>query len=337
MTGTLHGAVSLFVLAGAATVAFGIYITFVADELAERTRLGRAVVGAIFLGALTSVAEIGTSISAALAHHAELAVTNAVGSIAAQTAFIAVADLAYRHANLEHAAASESNLMLSALLLAMLGLLLLAASSPALSWWQVHPVSVGLFVTYAYGMRVVARSGEKPMWRARWTPETSPETSRRISRSASVARLTVKFIAAGMVLVVSGVLLASSGIALVQLTGISESFVGALLTGVTSSMPELVTAITAVRIGALSLAIANIVGGNLFDTTIVGLSDLAYPGSIFQDAGTSLPTLLSATLIMNTVVLLGLLRRERYGLGNIGLEGVLLLAIYGSVVIWLAG
>lgn len=73
------------------TVSFGVYVTFLAEELAERTKFGRAVVGAIFLGALTSNAEVGTSITAALELHAELAVHNAVGSIAAQTMFIAIA------------------------------------------------------------------------------------------------------------------------------------------------------------------------------------------------------------------------------------------------------
>lgn len=95
-------------------------ITRVAVELAKVTGLGEAVMGALFLGARTSLPEIATSVTAAIGGHADLAMSNAIGSVAGQTAFLALADMAYRHANLEHAAASAENLMLAALLTAIL-------------------------------------------------------------------------------------------------------------------------------------------------------------------------------------------------------------------------
>jgi len=336
MTDSLLSVVGLFAISALGTIAFGIYITILADQIAERTGVGRVLIGALLLGALTSVAEIGTSITAALQHHAALATNNAAGSIAAQTAFLAVADLSYRHANLEHAAASVSNLMLNGLLLLLLGLLVLAAVSPTLVLAGAHPISLLLPVVYVYGMWLVARSGEFPMWHARWTHETNREKARPPEDSGTLTWLLCRFTLVAVLLVASGALLAESGIALTRLTGLSESFVGALLTGVVSSAPELVTALTAVRIGALSLAVSNIIGGNTFDSVIVALADLVYPGSIYADSGSSLPALLAATLLMNTVLLLGLIRRERHGIGNIGLEGVLLLLLYLGVVIGLA-
>lgn len=337
MTDSLLSTVILFSLAAAGTIAFGIHLTKLADEIAERTGIGRVLIGALLLGALTSVAEIGTSIAAALQQHAELAINNAVGSIAAQTAFLAVADLSYRHANLEHAAASVSNMMLTGLLLLLLGLLILAAVTPGLVLAGAHPISLILPLVYLYGMRLVAKSGASPMWHARRTHETHTETAMPAENTAPLARLLSRFVLVAVLLIVCGVLLAETGIALTRLTGLSESFVGALLTGVVSSAPELVTALTAVRIGALSLAVSNIVGGNIFDSVIVSMADFAYPGSIYSAAGASLAPLLAATLLMNTVLLLGLIRRERHGIGNIGLEGTLLLLMYLGVIIGLTG
>lgn len=335
MINSISSATTLFAIAAVATIWLGIYITLVADEIAERTRLGRAFVGAILLGALTSAAEIGTSIGAAVQLHAELAVNNAIGSVAAQTAFLAIADLSYRRANLEHAAASVSNMMLSALLIILLSLLLLATTVSTSAW--AHPFSFALLAAYLYGMYLVTRSSQVPMWQARMTVETRDDSERRIPHTGAMTVLWAKFLLVGGLLVGSGVLLAEAGIAITQLTGLSESFVGVLLTGLTSSMPELVTALTAVRIGALSLAVANIIGGNAFDTTIVAFSDLVHPGSIYANAGEGLTTLLATVLLMNGIVLLGLIRRERYGFGNIGLEGVLLLLIYAGLIGWLAG
>lgn len=299
MSESLTYATTVFVIAAIGTVSFGVYITLLADELA---------------------------------------VHNAVGSIAPQTAFIAVADLAYRRANLEHAAASASNLMLIGLLLAFIALLILAVATPNLAWRVIHPVSLVLVVVYVYGMRLVAQSGELPMWHAKTTSETNDEQTRKPALSGSLAWLWGRFVFIGLILAGCGVMLANSGVALAELTGLSETFVGALLTGVTSSMPELVTAITAVCIGALTLAVSNIVGGNAFDALIIAFSDFAYlPGSIYLDSGERFLPLLAIALLMNVVVLLGLLRRERHGLGNIGLEGVTLLGLYAGFVYWLVG
>ncbi|MGD1912291.1 MAG: hypothetical protein ACFB2X_15970 [Rivularia sp. (in: cyanobacteria)] len=103
--------VSLFVIAAIVIGLVGTKMCKVADQLADATGWGEAVIGAVFLGGSTSLAGIVTSVTAALGGHAELAVSNALGGIAAQTAFVAVADLFYRKANLEHAAASVTNLI----------------------------------------------------------------------------------------------------------------------------------------------------------------------------------------------------------------------------------
>jgi cation:H+ antiporter len=63
-----------------------------------------------------------TSVATAAQGHPEFAVSNAVGGIAAQTAFLAIADILYRRANLEHAAASLTNLTQSGTLILLLSI-----------------------------------------------------------------------------------------------------------------------------------------------------------------------------------------------------------------------
>jgi len=109
----------------------------VADELADETGLGEAIFGAVFLGATTSLSGSVTSVVAAAEGHPELAISNAIGGIDAQTAFLAIADVAHRRANLEHAAASVANLVQSALLIVLLAAALLAFAGPSTSLWSV--------------------------------------------------------------------------------------------------------------------------------------------------------------------------------------------------------
>ena len=102
--------VAVAFLAAAAVIAwFGIRMTKCARDLAHDTGMGEAMMGALFIGASTSLSGITTSITAAAAGYAQLAVSNGLGGIAAQTTFLAIADVVYRRANLEHAAASAEN------------------------------------------------------------------------------------------------------------------------------------------------------------------------------------------------------------------------------------
>jgi len=142
---------------------FGIRMTKCARDLAHDTGLGEAFMGALFIGASTSLSGITTSVTAAAAGHAGLAVSNGLGGIAAQTTFLAVADIVYRRANLEHAAASAENLFMSAFLLTLLGIHALAFALPELSVFSIHPASLVLLLGYIFGVRLLAQTHDMPM------------------------------------------------------------------------------------------------------------------------------------------------------------------------------
>jgi cation:H+ antiporter len=128
--------------------------------------------------------------------------------------------------------------------------------------------------------------------------------------------------------------LAVSGESIVAQTGLSEAAVGVVLTGVGSSLAELVVSISAVRSGALTLAVANVIGGNTFDTLLVGVADVVYrDGSIYAAVGQESALVAAVALVATAVVTLGLLRRERHGVGNIGVESVVVLILYGATVL----
>ena len=82
--------------------------------------MGEIIACALSVGGSTSLPGIITSMTTAAEGYAGLAIGNAVGGRTAQTAFLAVADFAYRRANLEHAAASVTGLVQGTLLVTML-------------------------------------------------------------------------------------------------------------------------------------------------------------------------------------------------------------------------
>ncbi|MBT0961568.1 sodium:calcium antiporter [Denitromonas iodatirespirans] len=328
--------IAVFVAMGLVIGVGGWRLANVAARIARRTGLGEAVTGALFLGAVTSLPGSVTSMTAAASGHAELAVANALGGIAAQTAFLAIADLTYPRANLEHAAASAANIMQGAMLVSLLALILVAMTTPEIALWGVHPVSVLLPAAYVAGLRLVSSAHQRPMWLPEQTEETRSETPRVRLRFAGMSRLWTEFaLLAGMV-GTAGWALAGSGIALARQTGINESAVGGVFTAVTTSLPELVTAIAAVRQGALTLAVGDIIGGNVFDTLFVAVSDLFYrEGSILHAVSERQVFLVSVAILQAGVLLMGLLHREKRGFANIGFESVFVLAAYVATVVFM--
>ena len=332
MIQSLPVGISLFVIAAIVIGLVGTRMCKVADQLADATGWGEAVVGAVFLGGSTSLSGIVTSVTAASGGHAELAVSNAVGGIAAQTAFLAIADMFYRKANLEHAAASIANLIQGTLLMSLLAIPLLASSSPQVSLWGIHPATFAIIGAYLFGLRLVSQAEEKPMWKPRYTEKTELDQPAEITDiNVSLTRLWLEFSFYAIILALAGYLIAQAGVFIAALTGLSESLVGWLFTAISTSLPELVVTVAAVRRGALTLAVGGIIGGNCFDLLLLAFSDIAFrSGSIYAVISQRQVFVISLTILMTGVLLLGLLQREKYGFANIGFESVLILVFYLS-------
>src|SRR6056297_1044106 len=141
-------AIILFVISAVVVAVVGTYLTKTADQLADLTGLGEAVFGAVFLGGVTSLPGIVTSVVAAYNGHPELAVSNAIGGIAAQTLFLSIADITYRKTNLEHAAASVTSLMQGVLLVGLLAFVLIGMTGPELLVFHIHPFSILIILFY---------------------------------------------------------------------------------------------------------------------------------------------------------------------------------------------
>jgi cation:H+ antiporter len=100
------------------------------------------------------------------------------------------------------------------------------------------------------------------------------------------------------------------GAELARQTGLGEAFVGSLFIAITTSLPEIVVSLAAVRIGAIDLGIGNVLGSNLFNLLILGLDDVFYrSGPILSAADASHGVTILAVVTMNALFLIGLTYR----------------------------
>lgn len=307
----------------------GTRIARIVDHLADRTGIGEAAAGALLLGGATSLGGSVLSVTAAWNGHAELATSNALGGIAVQTFFLAIADMAYRKANLEHAAASLPNMLQNGLLIALLALITLAPKLPGVTIGGVHPVTPILVALYLYGIRLSQGARNAPMWRPSITGETRQDMPEEASAMPSLARLWTEFALLMVVLGLAGLMLEPAATTISARTGLTQTIVGVMLTAVGTSIPELVTSVAAVRRGALTLAVGGIIGGNAFDTLFMAASDIAYrEGSIYHAMPPATEFWVPLTLLMSAFLIMGLIRRERQGPGGIGVESMAILILY---------
>jgi len=323
---SLPVAVTMLVLAAALIGVVGTRLAGVVDELADKTGIGEALAGAVLMGAATSLAGLAVSVVAALDGNPSLAVSNSVGGIAAQTAFIVVADLAYRRANLEHAAASLGNVFNSLLLLTMLAIVVLGASAPDVTVVGISPVTVLLVFGYGYGTVLVRRVEQEPMWNPTMTSETRQDSPDPESSTSSLGGLSTRFVVFALLTVAAGYLVARAGLSIVAELGISGTVVGTFATSIATSLPELVTSVAAVRAGALTLAVGGIVGGNAFDLLFIAAADVAYrPGSVYTALTQADVFVVGWAMLLVGILGAGLVRRQPRG---IGFEGVAVLVVY---------
>jgi cation:H+ antiporter len=186
-----------------------------------------------------------------------------------------------------------------------------------------------LVAAYLFGLYLVHHTQAKPMWFPRQTRETVSDTPDQQPRGSLVAGW-LAFTALAVVTGIAGWALMEAATVIADQTGLSDTVVGGMLTALATSTPELVTTIAAIRCGALTLGVSNIFGTNCFNILVVAAADLGYlHGSIYHDVAPVQMVWGLVTILMSAILLLGMLRRETYGIGRIGFESALILLVYG--------
>src|SRR6056297_3712931 len=229
ITSELGGTLGLFLAAVLIITLAGIKLSRSADIIADRTGLGEAVVGAVLLGAVTSLSGLTVTLLAAAQSLPQLAISNAFGGIAIQTVFLSIADISYRKSNLEHAAASVENMTQGALLIIMLSIVLLASVGPDIRIFHIHIVTPLLFIVYVFGIRLLHHQHDRPMWHPRMTAATiKDKPDQNTLQNKSIVPVIATFLISALAIIAAGFILTDSSQALIEHTCLSQSFVGAL-------------------------------------------------------------------------------------------------------------
>lgn len=304
----------LFIIGLVCIVKGGDWFVDSAAWLAEVTGIPKFIVGATIVSVATTLPELIVSVMAALDKKVDMAVGNAVGSVIANTGLILAISLLFTFGTVNKKHFTSKAILLIA---ACTALLVFCISGQVTVWAGL--VLLVIFLLYIWDN---LRQGKADMGGEQKLPFDKAELPKRI----------LFFILGAAGIVIGARLLVDNGSELARILGVPENIIALTFVAIGTSLPELVTAITAIVKKQSSLSVGNIIGANVIDLTLIlPVCALISGGSLPVNAQTwqlDMPVCLAVTLVaMVPTLITGKLRRWQGGVLLVGYAAYLAVMI----------
>ncbi|MBR1919914.1 MAG: calcium/sodium antiporter [Spirochaetales bacterium] len=307
-------AILLFTLGLLCLIKGGDWFVDGATSIAERFHVPEILIGATVVSIGTTIPEVMVSATSAISGHGEIAYGNAIGSVICNCSLIAAITIAFRPSAIDRSSLKTPLIFFST---AALVYMVSAYVSGSFS----RPVGFLLLALFVVYMILTIRQAFSSSSQ-REEMESRPEQS--------LAKNLLLLVGGAVLIAVGANLLVENGTIIAKKLSVQESVIALTFIALGTSLPELVTAITALVKGHSDLSLGNVIGANLFNLVLVsGLATVLSPFTLPQEklfAGMNaslvidIPVMLLVMLLINVPAMLkGRLYR---------IQGVLLLMIY---------
>lgn len=325
----------IFLISSAIVVAAAIKLAEYGDVISVRTKLGGLLVGTIFLAGATSLPEFIASITSFSQGLPNLAAGNFFGSNMVNMVLLALVDIfSYQVPLLRRAAVTHTLTMALGAMLMVIAILFvdLEVAIPTIGWVGLD--SLLLIGLYFGGLWLIQQEGKLSAGPGR-IDEVVPGAD-----FPTLRRGVIGFTAAAAVLVLAVPQLVTATANIAEITGLGTTFVGTALLSIVTSLPELLAAIAAVRLGAYDLAVGNLFGSNVFNMLGLGIADFFYTeGRFLGDIDQSFAVVGLFGLLMMIMALIGNLARIERKIFYIEVDAILMILVYlaGMYLLFLQG
>jgi cation:H+ antiporter len=297
-----------FFASAAAIVYSGAKLSRYGDVIAEKTGLGRTWIGVLVMASVTSLPELMTGASAVtFARAPDIAVGSVTGSCVFNLVILGCLDLVEREKPLS-AKAQQGHVLSGGF-----GILMLSIVSLSLFWGdRIAPFGwIGVYsllfaALYVIAIRLVYSYEKRQI--ARFIGERAEEFKyEAVTLKSAVVNYTVN----ALIVTGASVVLPGIGKGIAASTGLGQSFVGNIFIAATTSLPEVVISLAAVRIGAIDLAIGNLLGSNIFNVCILAVDDfLFFDGPLLSSVDRGHVISCLTAIAMTSIVIIGLTYRS---------------------------
>ena len=241
------------------------------DIIAEKTGLGGVWIGLVLIAMITSLPELFNGVSAVtLVDAPDLTVGNLLGANAFNLLNLALLDIVRQNGSLLTFASRTHQLtgwfsLLMVLFVAASIFISRGFYAMEMGWlgWY-SPIIILLYLVF---MRMIFLSEQR---------QPSLQETRLDYGEESTGKVYLYFAFSAACIIGAGIWLAFIGDEIDLVYGWGQSFVGSLLLAFTTTIPEISVSFAAMRMGARDMAIATMLGSNLFNMTIIPIDDLLY-------------------------------------------------------------
>ena len=319
LTNNVWGALLLFALGVILLVKGGDWFVDSAVSIAKKFHVPEIVIGATVVSIGTTLPEVMVSVTAAMNNNGAIAYGNAIGSIICNTALIAALTIAIRPASVDR----KTVITPVAFFFISAGAYVVAAY--VFGGFDRWLGIVMLLIFGAYMALTVYNGVRNPAQKAQ-----EEETE-----SGSLLKALVVLIVSAALIAVGADMLEGSTVSLAAMVGIPTEIVAVTIVALCTSLPELVTAITALVKGHGALSLGNVIGANIFNLVLVtGVTATISPFAIPEGsklAGYNTSQLLEIPLMIGVMAIMTLPALRKGKLHR--WQGISLLAIYGAFVL----
>ncbi len=311
-----------FLLASLAIIIAGVKLASFGEALGKRTGIGQGWIGLLFLATITSIPELTTTVTGAAIDAPNIAVGNALGSNMFNVAIVTVMDILLLGRGPFLVKVRSYHMISGGFAILLTTLVILGiAFDPGVEILGLSPISLIILLTYLFGIFILYRVEKR-----------EGVTELAEAGTMSLVRAVGGFLICAAVIITAGVFLIHASKAISVETGLSASFMGAILVAVVTSLPELSTSIGALKIGAYDMILGNLFGSNMFNILTVFVADVAFRrGAILARLGIGKDDQLivaSLGIGLTAIAIIAIGYRSRRRVLGMGVDAALLLTAY---------
>jgi cation:H+ antiporter len=295
------------------------------DQIAELTGMSKAWFGLIMMASVTSLPELFVGISSAsIVESADFAVGDVLGSCVFNLAILSLLDVFSKKTTI-FSVASQSHVLAAALgivLFSFVGIgLFLPYDFQITNWLGIS--SIVFIVIYLISIKLVYQYDKDH-------PLASVSSETLETKNKTALKKVVLFYSLNALFVIgAALLLPHFAEEISDQTGLQKSFIGTLLLAASTSLPEVAVSLAAIRMGAIDMAVGNLLGSNLFNIFILAIDDFFYTkGHILVDASENNIISVFSIITMTAIAIIGLTYRSKSKPFLLAWDTLLILLMY---------
>ncbi len=277
------------------------------DIIAEKTGLGGIWIGLVLIAMLTSLPELFNGVSAVtLVGAPGLTIGNILGANMFNLFNLALLDLVHRNRSLLSVVGRTHRLtgIFSLIMVLFVAGFIMVSH-------RLHIMDIGWIGWYTPFIVLLYLVFARILYRYETRHPSIKETEFEYA-DKSLRHTYLYFSISAAFIIGAGIWLAFIGDEISSVYGWGQSFVGSLFLAFTTTLPEITVSFAAMRIGANDLAVANLIGSNLFNLTIIPLDDLLYTRGPILAAVSEAHLVTAVTVVLMTIVfIIGLGQRHQ--------------------------